>query len=46
MSPVRNQHSYWQTEIAARLKILLPHGKALIECAVATPEGIKVADVG
>lgn len=46
MSPARAEHSYWQTEIAALLRLLLPHGKALVECAVATPEGIKVADVG
>lgn len=46
MSPAKSEHSYWQTEIAHLLRTLLPDGKALVECAVVTPEGVKVADVG
>ncbi len=46
MSPAKAEHSYWQTEIARLLSLRLPDGKALVECAVATPDGIKVADVG
>ena len=44
MSPARSEHSYWQTEITRLLAIQLPHGKAMVECAVATTDGIKVAD--
>lgn len=46
MSPARNEHSYWQTEIARLLATLRPDGKVLVECAVVTSDGVKVADVG
>ena len=46
MSPTRNKHGFYQSEIAFRLKKLLPKGFVLIECAVDTaPEGTFVADV-
>lgn len=41
--------SYWrsccQTEIAMQLLRLLPGGRAPVECAVRTEEGVRVADV-
>jgi Uma2 family endonuclease len=45
MSPTKSDHSEYQGEIAARLKSLLPSWSILVECAIATPEGTKVADV-
>lgn len=44
MSPTRNRHGYYQAKIAFLLKKLLPHGEALTECAIDTPEGTIVAD--
>ena len=44
MSPTRNRHGYYQAKIAYLLKKLLPHGEALTECAIDTPEGTIVAD--
>jgi Uma2 family endonuclease len=44
MSPTRNKHGFYQTEIAILLKNLLPHGHAIVECAIDTEEGTYVAD--
>lgn len=44
MSPAKTIHAYFQGEIAALLKQKLG-GAVLTECGVATPEGVKVADV-
>ena len=45
MSPVKVYHSAFQGEIEHRLRSLLPHGRTLPECAIATPKGTKAADV-
>ncbi|HRX70046.1 MAG: Uma2 family endonuclease [Candidatus Competibacteraceae bacterium] len=45
MSPVKVYHSAFQGEIEYRLRFLLPHGRTLPECAIATPKGTKAADV-
>ena len=45
MSPTRNKHGYFQSQIAVLLQKHLPAGKTLVECAVDTPEGTIVADV-
>lgn len=45
MSPARNEHSYYQGEIGFLLRTMLPDGRVLAECAIETPEGVKVADV-
>lgn len=45
MSPARNEHGYYQSEIGYLLRTLLPDGKVITECPVETPEGVKVADV-
>ena len=45
MSPTRNQHGFFQGEIAYLLRSLLAHGFTLTECAVDTPDGTIVADV-
>jgi len=45
MSPVKVYHSAFQGEIEHRLRSLLPHGRTLPECAIATPKGTKTADV-
>jgi Uma2 family endonuclease len=45
MSPVKFDHSVYQGEIIYLLRVFLKHGRALAECAVATPKGTKVADV-
>lgn len=44
MSPVKVYHSAFQGEIEHLLRSLLPDGKTLPECAIATPKGTKVAD--
>ena len=44
MSPHRKEHSAFQGEISYLLRVLLPLGKALSECAIDTSEGVKVAD--
>ena len=44
MSPAKNIHGAYQTHIAARLEAALG-GKTVAECAIATPAGVKVADV-
>lgn len=45
MSPVKVYHSAFQGEIEYLLRSLLPDGKTLPECAIATAQGTKVADV-
>ena len=45
MSPVKVYHSAFQGEIEHLLRSLLPNGKTLPECAIATPAGTKVTDV-
>ena len=45
MSPVKVLHSIFQGKILILLKTLLEHGEPLVECAIATPQGTKVADV-
>lgn len=45
MSPTRNKHGYFQSQISNLLKKHLPDGETLVECAVDTPEGTIVADV-
>lgn len=44
MSPAKNIHGQYQGELAALFKRVLG-GKVWAECAIATPEGVKVADV-
>jgi len=45
MSPADYQHSSFQGEIIRWLNQLLPHGRAIPECAVDTIENTKVPDV-
>jgi Uma2 family endonuclease len=46
MNPVKLSHSAYQGEIVNRLRALLPDlGRTLVECAVWTKKGTKVADV-
>lgn len=45
MTPVKVSHSGFQGELAFLLRSLLRSGKTLPECAIATREGTKVADV-
>lgn len=45
MSPVKVAHSLFQGKILILLKKLLQEGEPLVECAVATRKGTKVADV-
>lgn len=45
MSPVKVSHSIFQGKILVLLKTLLQQGEALVECAIATKQGTKVADV-
>lgn len=45
MAPTKVYHSIYQGEIAYRLRTLAPTGKAIVECAIATRQGTKVADV-
>lgn len=44
MSPASNRHGRFQIVIGAMLE-KIGGGRALIECSVDTPEGVKVADV-
>lgn len=44
MSPTRNMHGFYQGKITGLLQQLLPHGNAIVECAIDTPEGTFVAD--
>lgn len=45
MAPTKVYHSIYQGEIAYWLRTLAPTGKAIVECAIATRQGTKVADV-
>lgn len=45
MSPTRNIHGYFASRIAHMLKEQLPSGETLVECAIDTADGTKVADV-
>ncbi len=45
MSPATFWHSDYQLEIGALLKKFLPLGRAAVECAIQTSEGVRVADV-
>lgn len=45
MSPVKVYHSAFQGELEHLLRSHLPQGKTLPECAIATAQGTKVADV-
>ena len=45
MSPTKVYHSIYQGEIAYQLHARSPTGKTLVECAIATRKGTKVADV-
>ena len=45
MSPTYQRHGFYQVEIAARLRELLPEGTVVTESAVRTRKGAKVADV-
>lgn len=44
MSPAKNIHGAYQTRIAQLLERALA-GQTIAECSIATPEGVKVADV-
>jgi Uma2 family endonuclease len=44
MSPVKVNHSAYQAEILRLLNIMLISGRTLVECAVKTRKGTKVAD--
>src|SRR5882724_1671684 len=44
MSPTRNKHGFFQSQLVILLKKHLPHGETLVECAIDTPEGTIVAD--
>jgi len=44
-SPTRNEHGFFQGEIAHLLRQLLPRGRVITECAIETEEGTYVADV-
>lgn len=45
MSPANNRHGYLQMRIGSLLESMLG-GTSINECSIATPEGVKVADVG
>ncbi len=45
MSPVKVKHSIYQGRINAFLAAQLKDGAVLVECAISTPKGTKVADV-
>src|SRR5690606_28671886 len=44
MSPTYQRHGYFQARIVQLLGQLLPHGTALVECAIRTSDGVKEAD--
>jgi Uma2 family endonuclease len=44
MSPAKNVHGFYQAHVADLLKAALG-GRTMVECSIATPEGVKVADV-
>lgn len=45
MSPTRNIHGFFASEIARTIKNLLPDGETIVECAIETEDSTKVADV-
>jgi Uma2 family endonuclease len=44
MNPVKIGHSIYQGEISSLMKTMRPEGVAMVECAVRTRKGTKVAD--
>jgi Uma2 family endonuclease len=44
MSPAKNIHGRYQAALSKMLEVQLG-GKSLTECSIATPQGVKVADV-
>ena len=45
MSPAKNQHSVFQSDILGRLYVLQGRGRAIAVCAIQTSDNVKVADV-
>ena len=45
MSPASNRHGMRQADIARALADQLPAGRAMVECSIATTEGVRVPDV-
>ncbi len=45
MSPASNRHGMKQAAIAHALAVQLPKGVAMVECSIATTEGVRVPDV-
>ncbi len=45
MNPVKVGHSIYQGRISSLMQALRPEGAALVECAIKTRKGTKVADV-
>jgi len=45
MTPASNRHAWFQSLVNKRLWDLIPGGKVLVECSVATTRGVKVPDV-
>lgn len=45
MNPVKIGHSIFQGRISALLQIMRPEGASMVECAIRTSRGTKVADV-
>lgn len=45
MSPASNRHGMKQAAIVQAMGLQLPMGVALVECSIATPEGVRVPDV-
>lgn len=45
MSPASNRHGMKQAAVGFALRQQLPAGTVIIECCIATPEGVRVPDV-
>ena len=45
MSPASNRHGIRQLAIGAALSTQLPHGTGIVECSIATTDGVRVPDV-
>lgn len=45
MSPANNRHALKQGALAAMLKQQFPEGDVLVECSIATTDGVRVPDV-
>jgi Uma2 family endonuclease len=45
MSPASNRHGIRQSAIAQAFGLQLPNGTAMVECSIATNEGVRVPDV-